>query len=100
MEIVFAEVSRRTLEYVSQNAKGDLSEDFNLDVESIPHFEKKVNGKVRDIYICKDCIVLVTTNRQSAFDRLLCTVPSKGKVTSDISAVLDDKIYLTYNVRF
>ena len=43
-------------------------------------------GKVRDTYDCGDCIVIVTTDRQSAFDRLLAAVPFKGRVLNGTSA--------------
>lgn len=47
-------------------------------------------GKVRDVYTRgegndKD-IVLVTTDRQSAFDRILAAIPFKGQVLNQISA--------------
>ena len=35
-------------------------------------------GKVRDNYINEDTITMVTTDRISAFDRVLGTVPFKG----------------------
>jgi len=41
---------------------------------------KKYRGKVRDTYDLGDTIVLVTTDRQSAFDRVLASVPFKGAV--------------------
>jgi hypothetical protein len=37
-------------------------------------------GKVRDTYDLGDRVVIVTTDRQSAFDRLLASVPFKGQV--------------------
>ena len=41
----------------------------------------KYTGKVRDVYETDDGhLVLVTTDRQSAFDRLLACVPFKGQV--------------------
>ena len=36
-----------------------------------------LQGKVRDIYDLGDKLVIVTTDRQSAFDRLLAHVPFK-----------------------
>ncbi len=39
-----------------------------------------LQGKVRDTYDLGDKIVIVTTDRQSAFDRLLASVPFKGQV--------------------
>ncbi|WP_045095657.1 phosphoribosylaminoimidazolesuccinocarboxamide synthase [Legionella fallonii] len=41
---------------------------------------KKYKGKVRDTYDLGDKLILVTTDRQSAFDRLLAAVPYKGQV--------------------
>lgn len=47
--------------------------------------EKKV-GKVRDSYVSEDKIVLITTDRQSAFDRILAAIPFKGQVLNQTSA--------------
>jgi phosphoribosylaminoimidazole-succinocarboxamide synthase len=47
---------------------------------------KKYTGKVRDVYETRDHLVLVTTDRQSAFDRLLACVPFKGQVLNMTSA--------------
>lgn len=44
------------------------------------NFGKKYKGKVRDTYDLGDKLILVTTDRQSAFDRLLASVPYKGQV--------------------
>ncbi len=46
--------------------------------------EKKV-GKVRDIYLQNDKIILVATDRYSAFDRNLALVPHKGSVLTGTS---------------
>lgn len=43
-------------------------------------------GKVRDIYDLGDRLLLVTTDRQSAFDRVLAAVPFKGQVLNMVSA--------------
>eukprot|EP01035_Chromulina_nebulosa_P023840 gene23840-30933_t len=82
---VFTEINSRTQQYVTDNSNVDIAEDLSIQFDSLPNFERKIVGKVRDVYICKDCIVLVTSNRQSAFDRLLCSIPSKGKVLNLIS---------------
>jgi hypothetical protein len=39
-----------------------------------------LQGKVRDTYELDDKLVIVTTDRQSAFDRLLASIPFKGQV--------------------
>ncbi|KAL4448091.1 hypothetical protein ABPG75_005310 [Micractinium tetrahymenae] len=47
---------------------------------------KKYKGKVRDTYDLGDKLVVVTTDRQSAFDRLLAAIPCKGQVLNQTSA--------------
>ena len=37
----------------------------------------RTQGKVRDTYAVDDKLVIVTTDRQSAFDRLLAAIPFK-----------------------
>lgn len=46
----------------------------------------KYQGKVRDTYDLGDKLLLVTTDRQSAFDRVLASVPYKGQVLNLTSA--------------
>lgn len=43
-------------------------------------------GKVRDLYESDDQIISVTTNRQSAFDRVITHVPFKGQVLNMTAA--------------
>lgn len=45
----------------------------------------KYNGKVRDTYDMGDKLVLVTTDRQSAFDRVLAAIPFKGQALNMVS---------------
>ncbi len=47
---------------------------------------EKYRGKVRDRYDLGDTLMLITTDRQSAFDRVLASVPFKGQVLNLISA--------------
>lgn len=49
-------------------------------------FGKKYQGKVRDTYDAGDKLILVTTDRQSAFDRVLASIPFKGQVLNLTSA--------------
>lgn len=42
-------------------------------------------GKVRDIYLLEGRRILVTTDRQSAFDHVLGTIPLKGQVLNRIA---------------
>jgi phosphoribosylaminoimidazole-succinocarboxamide synthase len=46
----------------------------------------KIRGKVRDIYPAGDAMLFVTTDRQSAFDRVLASIPFKGQVLNLTSA--------------
>jgi phosphoribosylaminoimidazole-succinocarboxamide synthase len=46
----------------------------------------KKRGKVRDSYQKDDTMLFVTTDRQSAFDRVLASVPFKGQVLNLTSA--------------
>jgi len=48
--------------------------------------EPQIRGKVRDIYLRGDQRILVTTDRLSAFDRVLGLVPYKGQVLNQLSA--------------
>lgn len=49
-------------------------------------FGEKYQGKVRDTYDLGDKLILVTTDRQSAFDRIIASVPYKGQVLNLTSA--------------
>ena len=47
--------------------------------------DKLINGKVRDIVDLGETLVLTTTDRISAFDRILSTIPYKGEVLNRLS---------------
>lgn len=49
-------------------------------------YEKLHQGKVRDTYKKEENRIILTTDRQSAFDRVLAAVPFKGQVLNSISA--------------
>ena len=53
---------------------------------NVPHLGKKNQGKVRDFYIKNDKRILITTDRQSAFDVILGYIPYKGSVLNMLSA--------------
>jgi len=42
-------------------------------------------GKVRDIYIKPDSVILISTDRHSSFDRNIAYIPFKGEVLNQIS---------------
>ncbi|MCH8329569.1 MAG: phosphoribosylaminoimidazolesuccinocarboxamide synthase [Nanoarchaeota archaeon] len=52
---------------------------------------KKYEGKVRDNYILDGKRLIITTDRISAFDRVLCTIPFKGQVLNQTSAFWFEK---------
>jgi phosphoribosylaminoimidazole-succinocarboxamide synthase len=57
-----------------------------LDDTSFLRLPNRKKGKVRDTYDLGDRLVLVTTDRQSAFDRILASIPFKGQVLNQVSA--------------
>eukprot|EP01041_Mallomonas_annulata_P006195 gene6195-12549_t len=75
-------VDERTREYVNSfidQARPFALTNTSLEIDEIKPTTKYV-GKVRDIYVCENYVVLVSTDRQSAFDRQLAAVPFKGQV--------------------
>lgn len=56
-----------------------------LKTVNISGFGKKIQGKVRDSYKVNNKRIIVTTDRQSAFDRVLGFVPFKGQVLTKLS---------------
>lgn len=64
-------------------------------IKNIPHaiktinlpkkFGKKHSGKVRDYYLLNGKRIIITTDRQSAFDRILGLIPFKGQVLTKLS---------------
>ncbi|MDO8573499.1 MAG: phosphoribosylaminoimidazolesuccinocarboxamide synthase [Candidatus Daviesbacteria bacterium] len=52
---------------------------------NIQGFGKKHSGKVRDSFIWDNKRIIVTTDRQSAFDRVLGFIPFKGQVLTKLS---------------
>lgn len=51
-----------------------------------PELGERIEGKVRDIYLQEDRRILITTDRVSAFDRVLGAIPFKGQVLNQLSA--------------
>jgi phosphoribosylaminoimidazole-succinocarboxamide synthase len=56
----------------------------NLSVENLSPLKKYV-GKVRDVYHFSDFVVIITTDRLSAFDRQLAPIEHKGRVLNLMS---------------
>jgi phosphoribosylaminoimidazole-succinocarboxamide synthase len=57
-----------------------------LDDTSFMKLPNRKKGKVRDAYDLGEKLVLITTDRQSAFDRILANIPFKGQVLNQVSA--------------
>lgn len=59
--------------------------DNTLKVTNFDWLGKRYQGKVRDTYKADGKLVLITTDRQSAFDVVLAEIPGKGQVLNQIS---------------
>jgi len=57
-----------------------------LDDTSFLNINGRKKGKVRDSYDLGNTLLLITTDRQSAFDRILASIPFKGQVLNQVSA--------------
>ncbi len=58
---------------------------FTLDEFSAPDLGKHYKGKVRENFHMDDEIIMVTTDRVSAFDHILGTIPFKGQILTEIA---------------
>lgn len=67
-------------ETIQKNLKNCLDDTSFL---KLPGFRK---DKVRNTYDLGDSLIFITTDRQSAFDRILANIPFKGQVLNQISA--------------
>lgn len=70
-------------EHYKDRIKAELNN--TLTATALPGGIKRA-GKVRDQYDLGDKIALITTDRQSAFDRVLASIPFKGQVLNLTSA--------------
>jgi phosphoribosylaminoimidazole-succinocarboxamide synthase len=57
-----------------------------------PTLGHKYTGKVRDVYTRGNQVTLISTDRQSAFDKLWCTIPLKGQVLNQLSNWWFDRV--------
>jgi len=58
---------------------------FTLEKTEWPQLGKLYRGKVRDVYVRDNNLVLVSTDRLSAFDKVLTTLPFKGDLLNQLS---------------
>lgn len=54
-------------------------------------FGKRYQGKVRDFYVVDDKRILITTDRISAFDRVLGVIEDKGQILNQLAAFWFEK---------
>ena len=60
---------------------------------SLPGIERHARGKVRDVYAAGEFLVIVATDRLSAFDYVLPTpIPDKGKVLTQLTLFWLDRL--------
>jgi phosphoribosylaminoimidazole-succinocarboxamide synthase len=62
-----------------------------LDDTSFLNLPGRKQGKVRDTYDLGSTLILITTDRQSAFDRILASIPFKGAVLNQVSGFWFEK---------
>jgi phosphoribosylaminoimidazole-succinocarboxamide synthase len=71
----------------TEHYKGRIKAELNNTLtETSLSGKSKKTGKVRDQYDLDDQVALITTDRQSAFDRVLASIPFKGQVLNLTSA--------------
>ena len=69
-----------------------MSRDSGVLLKSVLDLPSFISGKVRDTYLLEDYLLIVATDRISAFDVILpCGIPNKGKVLNQISGFWFDK---------
>lgn len=66
-------------DFLLKNIKNTINE------VNLKDFKRISKGKVRDSFLHNNQRIIVTTDRQSAFDRVIATVPFKGQVLNTIS---------------
>ncbi len=73
-----------TVENIDDIIKQQFNHTLNeTNFSSLGHLYK---GKVRDNYIKEDIRIIIATDRLSAFDRVITTIPFKGQMLNQISA--------------
>ena len=72
-------IDKKYYQEINENLTNTI-QDTNIDAPN------KNTGKVRDAYFLDDKVVMISTDRQSAFDRVLAAIPYKGAVLNSVSA--------------
>ena len=63
-----------------------------LDRTNFPELGSRYQGKVRDVYTAGEQVILIATDRQSAFDEQWCSIPLKGQALNQMSAWWFEKV--------
>ncbi len=71
--------------FINQNIQYTLATTDPTTLLDTLKYTRFNNGKVRDSYFREEDIVLITTDRISAFNRVLGTIPFKGQVLNGIA---------------
>ena len=66
--------------------KNQLEYTLNNSISNLENLGRHYRGKVRDNYYFNNKILMVTSDRVSAFDHVLGTIPFKGQILSDIAS--------------
>ncbi len=64
---------------------------YTLDETEFSNLGELYRGKVRDNYIKKDKRIIIATDRLSAFDRVITTIPFKGQMLNQVSSFWFEK---------
>ncbi|MFX0074421.1 MAG: phosphoribosylaminoimidazolesuccinocarboxamide synthase [Candidatus Hermodarchaeota archaeon] len=78
---------------VSENLDDIIRRQFDktLDSTDFTTLGKLYKGKVRDNYIKDDKRIIIATDRLSAFDRVITTIPFKGQLLNQVSSFWFEK---------
>lgn len=68
-----------------------LDKTLNDSISDLENLGRHYRGKVRDNYYFDNQILMVTSDRVSAFDHVLGTIPFKGQILSEIASFWFDK---------
>ena len=77
MEKTISEIIKNQLAYTVNETNYDIG--------------KKYKGKVRDVYDLNENLLIIATDRISAFDRVLGVIPFKGEILTNLSVFWFDK---------
>ncbi|GAG13263.1 unnamed protein product [marine sediment metagenome] len=79
---------------VSENIDDMLRGQFDktLNSTNFTSLGEFYEGKVRDNYIKDDIRIIIATDRLSAFDRVITTIPFKGQMLNQISSFWFEKL--------